>query len=101
MKLTQTFQKNISTTLILYIDEIKTNQIEIFPDGAVHQATTNAIGFLKKLFDYPSIEDIVLDAYKRNKIPINEDASAVQRYASKYIFHLLNWIVAYLYQMNC
>jgi exocyst complex protein 7 len=79
MKLSQTFHKNIVKSLVQYIDEIKTNQIEVFPDGAVHQATTNAIGFLKKLLDYASIEDILSEIYKK-KI-VDNTMSVVQRYA--------------------
>ncbi|KAL0479820.1 EXO70A1 [Acrasis kona] len=63
-KLSLTFKKNISKLLEEFKNEVEKNEIEPFADGAVHQVTTNAFSFMRRLFDYEkTVEDLLQSDY--------------------------------------
>jgi exocyst complex protein 7 len=51
-ELSPIFKKSISKLLGDLKDEIEKNEIEAFADGAIHQVTSNAFSFLRRLLDY-------------------------------------------------
>ena len=85
--LSETFKNNINDLLTEFYKGIHTNTIEAFKDGVVHQATSNAFSFMKRLLEYPSIENILRE--KRFDKDKSFGYSDIKTYFAKYLIQLL------------
>lgn len=63
-ELAKSFTKELSHMIREFSNEIGSNNIPVSPDGSVHQATANAINFIKRLFTYSSVQDILRAIYQ-------------------------------------
>lgn len=62
--LAKSFTKELSHMIREFSNEIGSNNIPVSPDGSVHQATANAINFIKRLFTYSSVQEILSSIYR-------------------------------------
>ncbi|EFC50882.1 exocyst complex component 7 [Naegleria gruberi] len=85
--LSETFKNNINDLLTDFHKNIHTNQIKAFEDGVVHQATSNAFSFMKRLLEYPSIENILKQ--KRFDTDRMFGYSDIKTYFAKYLLQLI------------
>ncbi|KAF0973245.1 hypothetical protein FDP41_008452 [Naegleria fowleri] len=86
--LSETFKNNINDLLSEFHRNIHTNQIKGSTDGVVHQATSNAFSFMRRLLEYPSIENILKE--KRFDKDRTFTYTEVKTYFGKYLLQLLD-----------
>ncbi|KAG2374334.1 hypothetical protein C9374_010904 [Naegleria lovaniensis] len=86
--LSETFKNNINELLSEFHKNIHTNQIKGSTDGVVHQATSNAFSFMRRLLEYPSIENILKE--KRFDKERTFSYTEVKTYFGKYLLQLLD-----------